>query len=52
MEARHAKRTPVLDRWIGKFRDRFRATSVEAEDSGSTTAGSTCAPRTRSSAIR
>ena len=32
MEARHAKRTPVLDRWIGKFRDRFRATSVEAED--------------------
>ncbi|MBE7202913.1 MAG: [protein-PII] uridylyltransferase, partial [Parafilimonas terrae] len=32
MEARHAKRTPVLDRWIGRFRDRVRATSVEAED--------------------
>ncbi|MCJ2108676.1 [protein-PII] uridylyltransferase [Methylobacterium sp. E-041] len=32
LEARHAKRTPVLDRWIGKFRDRFRATAIEAED--------------------
>ncbi|MCP1551138.1 MULTISPECIES: [protein-PII] uridylyltransferase [Methylorubrum] len=32
LEARHAKRTPVLDRWIGRFRDRFRATSIEAED--------------------
>ncbi len=32
LEARHVKRTPVLDRWIGKFRDRFRATAIEAED--------------------
>ncbi|AIQ91819.1 MULTISPECIES: [protein-PII] uridylyltransferase [Methylobacterium] len=32
LEARHAKRTPVLDRWIGRFRDRFRATAMEAED--------------------
>lgn len=32
LEARHAKRTPVLDRWIGRFRDRFRATAIEAED--------------------
>ncbi|GEP08230.1 [protein-PII] uridylyltransferase [Methylobacterium gnaphalii] len=32
LEARHAKRTPVLDRWIGRFRDRFRATTMEAED--------------------
>ncbi len=32
LEARHAKKTPVLDRWIGRFRDRFRATAMEAED--------------------
>jgi len=32
LEARHAKRTPVLDRFIGRFRDRFRATAIEAED--------------------
>jgi [protein-PII] uridylyltransferase len=32
LEQRHAKRTPVLDRWIGRFRDRFRATAIEAED--------------------
>ena len=32
LEARHAKRTPVLDRWIGRFRDRFRASAIEAED--------------------
>ena len=32
LEARHAKRTPVLDRLIGRFRDRFRATAIEAED--------------------
>ncbi|WP_298966119.1 [protein-PII] uridylyltransferase [uncultured Methylobacterium sp.] len=32
MEARHAKRPPVLDRWLGRFKQRFRSTSLEADD--------------------
>ncbi|KMO34502.1 [protein-PII] uridylyltransferase [Methylobacterium aquaticum] len=32
MEARHAKRPPVLDRWLRRFKQHFRAPALEADD--------------------
>ncbi|BAQ44607.1 MULTISPECIES: [protein-PII] uridylyltransferase [Methylobacterium] len=32
MEARHAKRPPVLDRWLRRFKQHFRAPDLEADD--------------------
>lgn len=32
MEARHTKRPPVLNRWFGRFRERFRAPDLESDD--------------------
>ncbi|WP_407529856.1 [protein-PII] uridylyltransferase [Methylobacterium oryzisoli] len=32
MEARHTKRPPVLNRWFGRIRERFRAPDLESDD--------------------
>ncbi|ACA16646.1 UTP-GlnB uridylyltransferase, GlnD [Methylobacterium sp. 4-46] len=31
MEARHAKRPPALNRWFGRFKERFRAPDLDAD---------------------